>query len=118
MKHIKFLFIIFIMIIVIVLAIQNHEAFSTKVIFKVDLKIFYYETPELSIYLISLIAFILGVLVTWVYFILERFQYKRQINSLRNESKQKDKELNSLRNLPITTENVTPAVLENDIELT
>lgn len=117
MKHIKFLFIVFVMLVIFILLVQNHAAFNTKVVFKVDLMIIKYQTSEISVYLISLIAFILGVIITWVFNLLERFQFKRQISNLSNELKKNDNELNSLRNLAITSEDVTPGIKENDIEL-
>lgn len=108
MKHIKFLFLIVILLAVIILTVQNHNAFSETVRFRVNLLYEQYQTAETSIYLISLIAFMLGVLITWVYGLMERFQMKRRIASLSNEIDEKDKELNSLRNLPITTDSVLP----------
>ena len=118
MKHIKYLFLVFIMLLVFILLVQNHEAFNTKIILKANLLIGHYETPELSIYLISTISFVLGVIIIWVYDLLERIQLRRQIKKLKNESKEKDNELNSLRNLPIISENVTPGIPDDDVELT
>jgi ATP adenylyltransferase len=46
------------------------------------------------------------VLITGLCGIVERFHLKRQIKTLISVSKEKDKELNSLRNLPITSDNV------------
>ncbi|MFC1838713.1 lipopolysaccharide assembly LapA domain-containing protein [Thermodesulfobacteriota bacterium] len=119
MKHIKFILLVFIMLGVFIILVQNHESFSTTVTFKIDPKFMDpYLTPPMNIYLISLTAFILGVIITWVYSLLERFQFKRQINHLRKESREKENELNSLRNLPITSESVTPGIQENDVEFT
>jgi uncharacterized membrane protein YciS (DUF1049 family) len=120
MKHLKFLFLIIAIVAIITLLVQNHEAFATKVVFKVNILIKQYQTPEINIYLISLIAFILGVIITWVYGIMERFHLKRQIQSLMSETREKDKELNSLRNLPITTDNMLPMTQDdnNDMEMT
>jgi hypothetical protein len=36
----------------------------------------------------------------------ERFRLKRKIKTLTKEANEKDKELNSLRNLPVTTDDV------------
>ena len=118
MKYIKFLIYALIIFVVVVLLVQNHEAFNTKVIFKADLLFGKYESSEISVYLISAIAFILGLIITWIFFLLERLQLRKQIKRLKNESKEKDKELNSLRNLAIVSENLSPVVHENDIELT
>ena len=118
MKYIKFLVYALIIFVIVVLLVQNHEAFNTKVIFRANLLFGNYESPEISIYLISAIAFVLGMVITWVYFLLERLQLRKQIKRLKNESRKKDSELNSLRNLPITSDRVTSAVHENDMELT
>ena len=118
MKYIKFLVYAFIMFVVVVLLVENHDAFNTKVVLKADLLFGKYESSEISIYLISTIAFTIGLIITWIYFLLERIQFRKQIRLLKNESKEKDKELNSLRNLAIVSERVSPGVHENDIELT
>ncbi len=118
MKYIKFLVYALIIFVIVVLLVQNHEAFNTKVIFRADLLFGKYESPEISIYLISAIAFVLGMVITWVYFLLERLQLRKQIKRLKSESSKKDSELNSLRNLPIISDKVTPSVHENDMELT
>ena len=106
------------MLVVFILLVQNHEEFNKKVVLKANILIGQYETPELSIYLISTISFVLGVIIIWVYDLLERIQLRKQIKKLKNVSKEKDKELNSLRNLPINSENVSLSIHENDVELT
>lgn len=118
MKHIKFLVYVFIVFIVVTLIIQNHEAFNTRVVFRTNLIFSQFESSGITIYLISAIAFTLGLIISWLYNLLDRFQLKRAITRLRSEIKNKDKELNSLRNLPITSENVPPGVSDNDIDLT
>jgi uncharacterized membrane protein YciS (DUF1049 family) len=118
MKHIKFLVYVFIVFVVVTLIIQNHEAFNTRVVFRANLLISQYESTGITVYLISAIAFTLGLIISWLYNLLDRFQLKREITRLRNEVKNKDKELNSLRNLPITSERVPPGVSDNDVDLT
>ena len=118
MKHVKYLFMIFIFLFIFILLVENNEAFSTKIILKADFKIAKFETPELNIYLISIISFVLGVIIIWIYDLLERIQLRKQIKRLKKESMEKDKELNSLRNLPIVSESITPGVQDDDTELT
>ena len=118
MKYIKFLVYALIIFVVVVLLVQNHEAFNTKVVFKANLLFGSYESSEISVYLISAIAFILGLIITWIFFLFERIQLRKQIKRMIKESKEKDKELSSLRNLAIVSENVSPGVQENDLELT
>jgi ATP adenylyltransferase len=81
---------------------------STPLKFKVDLLFYKAETPSMSVYLVAIITFCLGVLVTGSYGIIERFRFKKEIKVLEKNVKEKEKELNSLRNLPVTTEVVSP----------
>jgi len=107
MKHLKFIVAIIIMMLVIVLIVQNHGAFSTKVVFRFNLLAINFESSEISLYSIVPIAFLFGVFITGLYGIIERFQLKKQIKELNVSSKAKDEELNSLRTLHITSENVS-----------
>ena len=106
MRYLKFIIAIFIMLFIVVLIVQNHEAMSTSVSFKLDLLSIHTMTPGISLYYIIPISFIFGVLITWLYGMIERFNLIKQIKSLEAASQEKDKELNSLRNLPITSDDV------------
>ena len=114
MKHLKFLLAVIIMLLVVVLLVENHDAFSKIIKLRVDLFTIHYQSPEISIYYIAGISFIFGVLITGLYGIVERFQLKEEIKDLVKASKEKDKELNSLRNLPITSDNVGSSNLGDD----
>ena len=97
------------MLLVVIVIVQNHRAMSEQVAFKVDLGFIKYESSAMSLYFIVTIAFLFGVLVTGFYGIIERFRLKREIKTLVSASREKDKELNSLRNLPITSDDVSPS---------
>ena len=114
MRYLKFIVAIIIIVFVIIIIVENHGAFSTKVQFGFDMFTIHCKSPEISIYNIAAITFLFGVLVTGLYGIIERFQLKKQIKNLNKINRDKDKELNSLRNLPITSENVVPGNI-NDI---
>ena len=60
----------------------------------------------MPVFLIAVITFLIGVVATWLYGISERMNFKRQFKSLKRDVAEKEKELNSLRNLPVTTEEV------------
>ena len=106
MKHIKFILGIIIVLAILIIIVENHGALSTNVVFKLDLFTLHYKSSEISLYYIVTIAFLFGVLIAGLYGIVERFNLKRQIKTLSKASKEKDRELNSLRNLPITSDNV------------
>jgi ATP adenylyltransferase len=65
-----------------------------------------YETAGLSIFLIAVVTFLFGVVVTWLFGLSERMAFKRQIKALMKDVKNNEMELNSLRNLPVTTEHM------------
>ena len=104
------------MLFVVIVIVQNHGAMSEQVAFKVDLRFINYTTTAMSLYFIVTIAFLFGVLVTGFYGIIERFRLKREIKTLVSTSQEKDKELNSLRNLPITSDDVSPSQTEDTEE--
>jgi hypothetical protein len=106
MRYLKFMVYVIIIMFIIIIIVENHDAFATKLWFKLDLNIFSvnYRTAEITIYNITAIAFLSGVLITGIFGMAERFRLKGQIKDLYKIIKDKDKELNSLRNLPITSD--------------
>lgn len=116
MKHLKFMLWVLVALVIVILIVQNHEAMSTPVVFKADFRIFQFRSPETSLYLIVTSAFLFGVIIAGLYGMIERFQLKRQIKTLINDSRDKDKELNSLRNLPITSDDVGAGQIQRPFE--
>jgi len=108
MKHLKFILAIVLLLIVLIIIVQNDPALSKSVVFRLDLLSIHWQSPNVSLYYIVTIAFLFGVIVTGVYGMIERFRLKKQIRLLRTASEAKDRELNSLRNLPITAEEEEP----------
>ncbi len=102
MKHIKGILVILFLLLVVILAVQNYQALSTPIQFKVDLIFLKGQSSGMPIFLIAVITFLIGVLAAWLYGISERLNFKRQIRRLRKDITEKEKELNSLRNLPVT----------------
>ena len=107
MKHLKVVIVVLISLAVIVVVVQNHQAMSTTVQFRLDPMFFPEMTTEgVTLYQVAIITFLLGILITGIYGMIERFRLMRQIKTLTKELQIKDQELNSLRNLPITAEEV------------
>ena len=106
MKQIKVLITILFLLLIVVLSVQNYAALTTKISFKLNLLFFDYQTGDLSIFLIAVVTFLLGVVITWLFGLSERMGHKRQIKTLMKDVKNNEMELNSLRNLPVTTENI------------
>ncbi|MDP6178918.1 MAG: LapA family protein [Desulfatiglandales bacterium] len=118
MKHLKYIGGVLLMLVVVVLIVQNHEAMSTQVTFRVhsDLLSFNHESPQMTVYHIITIAFLFGVIISGVYGIIERFRLKKEIKDLINTTREKDKELISFRNLAVTTEDISSdsPIIEKD----
>ena len=108
MKYRRLIISIIVIIVLVVVVHQNEAALSTSVSFGVGLDIFAvdYRSAEISLYYLLPLVFLIGVLVTSIVGIRERFLLKKQIRLLDKASKEKDEELNSLRNLPITSDSV------------
>lgn len=112
MKHLKLIILILLLSIVVILAYQNSEAVTKTVQFRLN-PLFFEESqsPEIAIGLVMLMSFFLGVIVTGFCGMMERFRLKKRIKMCTKELENKDKELNSLRILPITSDDVSPGQL-------
>lgn len=104
MKHVKAIIVILFLLVVVIVAVQNYQALTTPISFKINLLFFNAETSGLPVFLIAIITFLVGVLCIWVYGISERLDFRRQIKMLMKDIKDKEQELNSFRNLPVTSE--------------
>jgi len=107
MKHVKAIIIILFLLLIVILAVQNYQALSTPISFKVNLLFLNAESSGLPVFLIAIVTFLLGVICIWLYGISERLGFRRQVKALMKDVKDKEKELNSLRNLPVTTEDIS-----------
>lgn len=79
MKYVKGVFLIIVGLVVLVAAIQNYQAFSTSVQFRLNLLIFKAETPSLSIFLIAVICFFLGVVITALFGIADNLRLRSKL---------------------------------------
>ena len=107
MRHVKFIVAIILMLVVVILVVQNNEAMSTGVTFRVQLFSFQAESSNFTLYHIVTIAFLFGVIISGFYGIVERFRLKKKIKVMGKVLQEKDKELNSLRNFPITSDDIS-----------
>lgn len=109
MGHVKIVLGILIGLFVIIVVVQNLDSLNSKVELRVDPVIVEeMKWSEVTVYQMVLIAFLAGVLGTGLHGIIERYRLKKQIKVLTRELQDKDKELSSLRNLPLTYDSVAP----------
>lgn len=114
MKHIKAIVSVLVMLLVIVLIVENLGQLSKTLTLKVDLFFWSHETPPMAFYLVMIIVFLLGVFVASFFGIIERFKLKKEIRILSKEKVKKDKELNSLRNIPVVESRIEDKELEQE----
>jgi len=101
MKHIKAIISIVLMLLAVVLIVENLAQLSQQLTLKVDLYFWEWKTEPMAFYFVIIIVFLLGILIASLYGMFERFKLKKEIRAISKERRAKDKELNSLRNLPI-----------------
>jgi hypothetical protein len=109
MTHLKAIVFILIGLAVIILVVQNNAAFSTTVKFRMNPYLFSEKvTSDITLYEIVIVTYLVGVLSIGLYGIAERFRLKKKIRVLTRTLEEKEKEVNNLRNLPITSDTVPP----------
>jgi len=114
MKHIKAIISIVLMLLVVVLIVENLTQLSQKLTLKVDLYFWDWKTEPMAFYFVIIIVFLLGILIASLYGIFERFKLKKEIRIISKEKREKDKELNSLRNLPIVESKIEDMELSEE----
>lgn len=102
MKQLKGIVAIVSMVLIVVVIVQNFQTLATPVNFRIDLSFYSYQSANLPLSLVALGAFFLGVIAAGIQGLTERMRYRRDIRALKKELAEKEKELNSLRNLPVT----------------
>ena len=110
MTHLKAIVFILIGLAVIVLVVQNNAALSTTVKFRMNPYFFQEKmTSDITLYEIVIVSYLVGVLSIGLYGIAERFRLKKRIKVLTRTLEEREKEVNNLRNLPITSDQVPPS---------
>jgi len=106
MKHIKFIISLLLMLLAIILIVENLGQLSKTLNLRVNLLFWAHETPPMAFYLVIIVVFLLGIFVASFYGIVERFKLKKKIRVLSRENSEKDRELNSFRNLPLVEDKI------------
>jgi uncharacterized integral membrane protein len=99
------------MLAVVIIIVENFPELSKTVTLKVNFLFWAHETPPMAVYLVIIIAFLIGVFIAGFFGIFERFRLKREIRVLTKQNKGKDKELTSYRNLPIVEDKAAEETL-------
>jgi hypothetical protein len=105
MAQLKAVIFVLVGLVIVVAMVQNNQAMSTPLTFQFDpLFLPEWQATGVSVYQVSVIAFLLGVLVVGFFGLVERFRLKRRIKNLSKELEIKERELKSFRNLAITSD--------------
>ena len=110
MSHLRAILFILIGLAVVVLVVQNNAALSTTVKFRMNPYFFQEKmTSDITLYEVVIVTYLVGVLSIGLYGIAERFRLKKKIKVLSRTLEEREKEVNNLRNLPITSDHVPPS---------
>lgn len=108
MKHLRWIVILILGLVAVILAVQNYESLAAPISFRADLGVWTYQSRGMPVSLVAVITFLVGLLASGLYGIVERFRLVRQIKGLQKALRDRDQELNSLRNLPVTVDDTVP----------
>jgi uncharacterized integral membrane protein len=90
--------------IVVLCVIVMFGAFNMQ---SVGIKYFFGKEPmEVPLFVALILAFLIGMLVTYLIFIVDRIRLKKELGRIRKSLKERDNELLRLRNLPLEEEKI------------
>ncbi|MGD9124010.1 MAG: LapA family protein [Desulfarculaceae bacterium] len=125
MSYLKALIISAVVALAIIFMVQNIEPLSNPLAIRLNLLFVQFTSTPYPTYLLILLAFFVGLLAASLLGISERFRFRKLIRTQRKEVASLSRELDSLRNLPITSEHlssseetVSPATPEEKEALT
>lgn len=98
MQILKTILFILLVILVVIFVFQNQWIIEEKF----SINYFLYNTPEIYLWIILLVDFFLGTLLCTCCYIIKHSKLKRLLYQNKKRITQMEKELVSLRNLPIT----------------
>ena len=104
MKILKNMAYTLIVVLAFVFFMQNYPTLSTPISIRYDLYFFQVESLPFPVWSIILLSFSLGVMLAVFFGLYERYMIKQNAKTKTREVARLEKEVNSLRNLPITEE--------------
>jgi putative membrane protein len=102
MGYLKAFIISAVVALAIIFMVQNIEPLSQPLAIRLDLIFVKFESSPYAIYLVILLAFFVGLLAASLLGLAERFRMRAEIKARRKEIEALNRELSSLRNLPLT----------------
>ncbi len=102
MSYLKAITLSAVVALAIIFMVQNIEALSHPLSIRLNLIFLKFESSAYATYLVILLGFFVGLLATSLLGIAERFRLRKSIRDQQKEIEGLNKELSSLRNLPLT----------------
>lgn len=109
MRYIKFLLLIAAFVVSMLFFVQNTQTLGQGVSLLLDVKYATYQSMELPLYLVILFAFGIGALLAMVFFLGDKVRMASQLRSCKSRMNGLERELNSLRNMPLEEESYAAA---------
>jgi len=97
MKYLRVTIYALLFVVAIVFIQQNLQDFSAGVTIRLNLYFFSFESMSIPIYVLFLLSFFVGVLITSFYGLVDRIRLKSKLRAERKESSRLRKELESVR---------------------
>lgn len=107
MSYLKAIVISLVVALAIIFMVQNIDPLSHPLSIRLNLFFIQFETTPYATYMVILLAFFVGLLAASLLGLMERFRLRKAIRQQRREVERLNKELSSLRNMPLTGEPIT-----------
>jgi putative membrane protein len=107
MRYLKVLFIALIFVVSLVFVMQNHEVLKETIQLQFNLPNHSWQTQAIPFYLLIVVGFLVGVLLSLLYFFAGQLRLSGQLRDCRARMARLEQENVSLRNTPV--EPVYPA---------
>ncbi len=104
MSYLKAIVISAVVALAIIFMVQNIEPLSHPLSIRLNLFFIQFETTPYATYMVILLAFFVGLLAASLLGLMERLRLRKTIRQQRKEAERLNKELSSLRNMPLTGE--------------
>ncbi|MFP4107603.1 MAG: DUF1049 domain-containing protein [Desulfonatronovibrio sp.] len=93
--------------------VQNHELLSTTVKLHLDIFGLELQSTDIPYYLIVLLAFVLGGFISLAYLLAEKIRLTGELKRNQTSIKDLEKEVHSLRNMPLDSDSYSLDSSEN-----
>ncbi len=101
MRYVKVLALVLFFFVAMVFFVQNTEILTQSISLKFSVFAFQWTSSPIPIYLYILLAFVLGAVLSTIYFAVDKLRMSKEIKRNRQQIKSMQNELDSLRPKPL-----------------